>query len=122
VRTTGRNAQVYVAVYDKARNETTYGDRLFRPLVTVPGRHGRCDYQAAVACDPDAPRLYGAENTTLLYRDDNAPRCCPATRVRLADLLSRCPILAAQIYRRREAEEAARSPSLVERVFGEAAE
>jgi hypothetical protein len=122
---TGRNAQPYCVVFDKEAKETIIGDRLFRPLVKLPGRYPRCNYGAAVECDADAPRLYGLPNTSFLYHDDSAPVADPAVRVRLADLLAKCPVLAALIYRRREEEEAAHPvrkshASLMSKVFGEA--
>jgi hypothetical protein len=126
VKLPSRNAQPYCVVFDKANNESIIGDRLFRPLVRVPGRFPRCGFAAAVECEPDAPKLYGAANTSFLYHDDNAPIADPIVRRRLADLLTNCPVLAALIYRRREAEEAVHPvrlthAQLMSRVFSEAA-
>jgi hypothetical protein len=90
------------------------------------GRYPHCGFAAAVECEPDAPRLYGAANTSFLYGDDNAPIADPIVRRRIADLLTNCPTLAAVIYRRREEEEAASlarltHSQLVAHVFSELA-
>jgi hypothetical protein len=126
MKMTHRNGLPYVVVFDKASKETIIGDRLFRPLVRVPGRYPHCGFAAAVECEPDAPRLYGAVNTSFLYHDDNAPVADPIVRRRLADLLADCPALKALIYRKREEEEAAHPErlnhaQLMSRVFSEAA-
>jgi hypothetical protein len=125
MNSSGRNAQPYGYTFDKETRTTTFFDRLFRPLVRVPGRYPHCGFAAAVECGDDEPRLYGAPNTSFLYGDDSAPVADPIVRVRLADLLVNCPVLDAVIYRRREAEEAAHPErlthaALMTRVFAEA--
>lgn len=80
-------------------------DRLYRPLVAIPGRWPRVKHGEAVACDPDDPRLYGIADPTLFYRPDdvNAPRCCPVVRRRLAELVRSMPALREEIDRRSNA-------------------
>jgi hypothetical protein len=120
------NATPYVAVFNKASNETTIADRLFRPLVTIPGRYPRCDYQRATVCPPDAERLYGAAGTTILYHNDNGPVADPVVRQRLRTLLVACPVLAAEIERRSAEKESAKPApqshaDLIAATFGERA-
>jgi hypothetical protein len=123
---TYRNGLPYGHVFDKATRTTTIFDRLYRPLVKVPGRFPRCGFAAAVESGDDEPRIYGAAGTSFFYGDDNAPVADPIVRRRLADLLADCPVLKALIYRRREEEEAAHPErlnhaSLMARVFSEVA-
>jgi len=56
------NLTPYVVVYDADLKTSTIGNRIFEPLIKVRGRWPRCDYQSAVACSPDAPKLYGLPN------------------------------------------------------------
>jgi hypothetical protein len=126
VNSSGRNSKPYGYVFDKETRTTTIFDRLWRPLVRVPGRFPNCGFAAAVACGDDEPRLYGVAGTSFLYHDDRAPVADPIVRVRLADLLENCPVLKEQVYRRREADEAAMlarltHSQLVRHVFGEVA-
>jgi hypothetical protein len=120
------NFKPYGYVVDKETRTTTVFDRLFRPLVRLDGRWPRCDFAAAEPCDPDSPRLYGAPGTAFLYHNDDAPRCDPIVRTRLADLSRRCPVLAAEVQRRTNAAEAANPvrlthAQLMASVFSEAA-
>lgn len=94
------NFKPYGTTYDHETRTSIVFDRCFRPIVKIAGRYPRCDYKAAVACDGDAARLHGAANTAFLYHDDNAPRCDPIVRRRLADLSAKCPVLAAEVERR----------------------
>ena len=98
------NLKPYGSAYNSDLNESVIFDRLYRPLIRVRGRYPRCDFASAVALDADGPKLYGLPNTAFLYHDDNAPRCCPIVRQRLADLLARCPVLAAEIKATQQGE------------------
>jgi hypothetical protein len=107
------NSTPFGVHYDRVSHMSIIFDRLYRPLVRATGRWPRCDLAAAVPANPE-PRLYGKPKPSFFYRSDdqNAPRCCPLVRRRLADLMGRCPVLREEIERRREAEATKSPPPL----------
>jgi len=113
------NLQPFLVVFDPTLKMSTVGSRLYEPLVTVRGRFPKCGWGNAVVCPPNAPRMYGAKDVTYLHNgDSDAPRCDPAVRMRLADLLAACPVLREEIKRRSKSAEAAQPLDLVTRTFG----
>jgi hypothetical protein len=101
------NASPYGVHVDAETGTSIIFDRLFRPLVSIPGKWPRVNYSAAVACDPE-PKMYGVANSYFYRPDDvNAPRCCPVVRKRLAELVRSIPALQEEIQRRTKAADIA---------------
>jgi hypothetical protein len=88
----GHNATPYGYKIDETGNTVIF-DRLYRPLVSGPGKYPRIKRDQAIACDP-SERVYGADNDYFYRPDDqNAARCCPVTRRKLDDLMRSIPAL-----------------------------
>jgi len=100
------NLLPFAVAYDPGSKTSTILDRLYRPIVVLPGRFPRCDYSLAIVPE-DAKPLYGVEPQHKLYRDDgNAAVCDPVARKRLRSLIECCGILKAELRRRERMQHA----------------
>jgi hypothetical protein len=80
------NLLPHVVIFDSESNTSTLHDRLFRPIVTLPGRWPKCDRSQAVAVD--GPPTYNAKPCYKFYDGQiNSPRCDPLVRNRLRALV-----------------------------------
>lgn len=94
------NLLPYGVAFDAESKTSTIYDRLFRPIVCVPGKWPRCDMALAVPCDIDAERLYGGNPIATFFRDDAQPAVDPPVRARLRKLIASCSALRDELHRR----------------------
>jgi hypothetical protein len=66
-------------------------DRLYRPIIVVPGKWPRCDLSLAAACD--GPPTYGAKLAHTFYGEHAQPARDPIVRRRLRSLVNSCSVL-----------------------------
>jgi hypothetical protein len=83
-------------------------DRLYRPIIVVPGKWPRCDLSLAAVCD--GPPMYGAKLAHTFYGEHAQPARDPIVRRRLRSLVNSCSVLKSELRRLSDTMDAAAEP------------
>jgi hypothetical protein len=97
----GRNLLPYAVVFDAEAGVSTFIDRLFRPIICVPGKWPRAKMELATVAD--GPPLYGAKLFYQFFGEHAQPTADPIVRRRLRSLIDGCSVLKAELRRRSDA-------------------
>jgi hypothetical protein len=95
---------------------STLIDRLYRPIISAPGRYPRWSLELATAEPADGPRLYGAKPIHTFFKADAQPTLDPVVRARLRTLINGCGVLRDELRRRNRMQMAPIEPTPSKRV------
>ncbi len=83
---------------------SVFVDRVYRPIIAVPGKWPRCQMELASVCD--GPAMFGAKLAHTFFHEHARPGADPAVRQRIRSLVNSCATLKAELRRRSDAMDA----------------